>query len=60
MSEQIMWTIKRPDGTLFMTLISSRRRFAIQEFVTWYGEWAPRYREGYRCIRVKVQEVGDA
>src|SRR6478609_6042920 len=58
MSEQIMWAVKRRDGAIVAVGYSEEAAWAVAEGFDPKAEY--RHTFGYHCIRVKVQEVGDA
>jgi hypothetical protein len=58
---RIMWAVKHPRyGSLLDWTVRRTRLEAIGEFCTNYDEpWNPYYREGFRAVKVQVQEVED-
>jgi hypothetical protein len=57
----LAWAIKAPDGGVFTDSVShdegtAKRRF-LNEITMFYSVWRVAERDGYRCVRVRVEEI---
>lgn len=60
MSEQTMWAVKVDNGRFDTSSIRFTRKDAIHAFTAGYAvPWPTLYRDGARCVRVRITEVQD-
>ena len=68
MKPQTAWAIKTPEGHIIQNAVGTDSALVKEEFVSERGRYHERefywyqdfYKQGYRCVKVRIEEVGDA
>ena len=52
-----IWLVVDPDGQPCIYTAGWTRRFSIQLFTSFPGQWRHNYRSGYRCVRATIRQA---
>jgi hypothetical protein len=53
----ICWAVKTPEGDIINYTIGDERRESIRAIKKYWGDWKKLYSQGFRCVKVRVEEV---